>query len=73
MISKKIGQCIVEKEDSKCVRAEGFIIYYKYVDPNQSWRLSNPVNVIVEDSCAKHKNSNFLDARPFWHTIPIPH
>jgi hypothetical protein len=73
LLSNKIGNCKVEDKKEYCLRAEGVIAPYSRTTKSEQGRLERPLPVIIEDSCAKFKNSNFLDDRPFWHKIPIPH
>jgi hypothetical protein len=73
LLARKSGKCGIETQKSQCVRADGFIVQTYEDFGSDAWRLKQPVKVIVEDSCAKHKNSNFLEDRPWWSKIGVPH
>lgn len=70
--SLKAGRCRHDGA-SACVRAEGVLTQPAPYAGAESWRLSAPLDVVIEDSCAKNRYSYFLDARPFWFKIPVPH
>lgn len=62
------GRCNRSKDDN-CARGIGFLVNKH--EPT-TWVLAEPVPITVEDSCAKAKNGNFIDAKPFYKKLRIP-
>lgn len=71
MDTRKVGKCLHDATSS-CVRAKGSVFESHGHRGSDTWRISAPIAVFAEDSCAKNSNSYLLDARPFWYKLPIP-
>ena len=65
----KGGSCTSVKGED-CEQAIGYLVNRF---ESGVWRLDRPVPVIVEDSCAKSRHGNFIDAKPFYKKIGLPH